>query len=179
MRKRLLLAAAALLLVAAGAAGAYVLQKRQAAADVRGSSTEEFVATDEILETLPPPPTTTAPPTETGPAQPPKPPLPGVVWPTYGYDNERHRVAPYPHRPPYRQLWMFRARQLLEFPPAIAYGRLYFTNNSGVMFAVNAKTGKRAWRKEIGRCVAASPAVVRNTVFQAFLNRPPCNSERP
>ena len=45
------------------------------------------------------------------------------------------------------------------------------------MFAVNAKTGKRAWKKPIGRCVAASPAVGEHTVFQSFMNRPPCNSK--
>ena len=59
----------------------------------------------------------------------------------------------------------------------IGYGRLYFTNNSGVMFAVNAKTGKRAWKKPIGRCVAATPAVGEHTVFQSFMNRPPCNNK--
>ena len=100
-----------------------------------------------------------------------------VVWPLNGYDAERNRVGPFDLRPPFRRVWTFRARQLLEFPPAIAYGRLYFTNNSGVMFAVNAKTGKRAWKLPIGRCVAASPAVADGTVYQSFLNRPPCNSE--
>ena len=71
-----------------------------------------------------------------------------------GYDAARHRVGPSALKPPFRRVWMFRARQLLEFPPAIGYGRLYFTNNSGVMFAVNAKTGKRAWK---GPSAAASP----------------------
>ncbi|HWG57118.1 MAG TPA: PQQ-binding-like beta-propeller repeat protein [Gaiellaceae bacterium] len=173
MRRKLIAAAAALVLVAAGIGGAYVYDKRQASKDVRGSSTEEFVVTDEPEETLPQEP---APPTTTRGK--PATPRQEIVWPTYGFDAERQRVAPFAHRPPYRRIWTFRARQLLEFPPAIAYGRLYFTNNSGVVFAVNAKTGKRAWKKDVGRCVAASPAVSRGTVFQAFLNRPPCNSER-
>ena len=94
-----------------------------------------------------------------------------------GYDAARHRVGPFALKPPFRRVWTFRARQLLEFPPVIGYGRLYFTNNSGVMFSINAKTGKRAWKKAIGRCVAASPAVGDHTVYQAFLNRPPCNSK--
>ena len=59
----------------------------------------------------------------------------------------------------------------------IGYGRLYFTNNSGVLFAVNAKTGKRAWRFVSHRCVAASPAVDDHTVYASFMNRPPCNSK--
>ena len=45
------------------------------------------------------------------------------------------------------------------------------------MFAINAKTGKRAWKFASGRCVAASPAVADHVVFQSFLNRPPCNSK--
>ena len=171
MRKKLLAAALAVVLVAAGIVGAYVIRKREASEDVRGSSTVEFVVTDEPEEEPPPPTTTTTSPEE--------PALPGIVWPTYGYDNERQRVAPSELAPPFRRIWTFGARNLLEFPPAIAYGRLFFTNNSGVMFAVNAKTGKRAWRFESGRCVAASPAVSGHTVFQAFLNRPPCNSTRP
>jgi outer membrane protein assembly factor BamB len=73
---------------------------------------------------------------------------------------------------------VFGARELLEFPPAIGWDRLYFTNNSGTMFAVNAKTGKRAWAKRIRRCAAASPALAKGTVYQVFLYRAPC-SRRP
>jgi outer membrane protein assembly factor BamB len=155
---------AALAAVALGAAGAYLLDVRATARDVRGSSTVEFVTTA-APEPLPPPP-----PQRRGE---------DVPWPTYGYGNDRTRVSPYAHRPPFRTRWVFRARDLLEFPPAIAYGRLYFTNNSGVMFAVNARTGKRAWKKRIGRCVASSPAVARHRVFQSFLNAPPCNRNAP
>ena len=159
--KKWIAALAALILLAGGIVVGYVVYKRDKAADVRGSSTEEFVATEE--EEPPPPP----PAEETL----------GVAWPLFGYGPERHRVGPSELKPPFRRVWTFRARQLLEFPPVIGYGRLYFTNNSGVMFAVNAKTGKRAWKKRVGRCVAATPAVGEHTVFQAFMNRPPCNSK--
>ena len=161
--KRWLLALAVVLLLGAGIAAGYVFYKRDQAADVRGSSTEEFVTTEE--EEPPPPP------------PPPQQETLEVVWPLNGYDAERQRVGPFRLRPPFRRTWTFRARQLLEFPPVIGYGRLYFTNNSGVMFAVNAKTGKRAWKQAIGRCVAASPALGDHTVYQSFLNRPPCNSK--
>ena len=79
--------------------------------------------------------------------------------------------------PPFRRVWMFRARQLLEFPPAIAYGRLYFANNSGVIFAVNAKTGKRAWSSRRAAAWPRRPPSPATPSSQAFLNRPPCNSE--
>ena len=163
--KWILLAVAGLLLLAAGGAAVYVWDKREAAEDVRGSSTVEFVETEEPEEE----PVVAPPPGKRGP---------GVVWATYGYDNERQRVAPFDHRPPFRRIWTFGARNLLEFPPSIGFGRLYFTNNSGVLFAVNAKTGKRAWRFKSGRCVAATPALANGTVFQSFMNKHPCNSKR-
>jgi outer membrane protein assembly factor BamB len=156
MKRWLITAVALLLLAAAGAGGAYLLHLRSESRDVRGSSTEEFVVTE-----VPPPATA--------------PEIPGVTWPNYGYSQERLRTVGYKHRPPYRIAWRFGARNLVEFPPAIAYGRLYFTNNTGVVFAVNAKTGKRAWKHASGRCAAASPAVSEHVVFFVFLNRLPCN----
>ena len=156
----MLIGVAAVVLAAAGAAAGYVLFVREQSADERGSPTVEFVTTGEAE-----------------PEPPAKPPLPGVAWPTFHFDAERHGAVDFPHRPPYRRAWMFRAGDLVEFPPVVAYNRLYFTNNSGVLFAINARTGKRAWRFRSGRCVASSPAVADHTVFQTFLNRPPCNRE--
>ena len=156
--KRWLAVAVVVSLVAAGLTVAYVVQKQRSARDVRGSSTEEFVTSE---------------------APPPKPPprKASVLWPTFGYSPERRREAPFDLTPPFKRVWTFKARSLLEFPPAIAHGRLFFSNNAGVMFAVSAKTGKRAWKRPVGRCVASSPAVTRDSVYQAFLNRPPCNRD--
>jgi outer membrane protein assembly factor BamB len=162
-----LIAAAALALAAGGAVAAYVLYVTKQAEDVRGSSTEEFVTVEP----------TVAQETETAPA------VAGVVkadvpWPTYGYDAARVRNPPFDHRPPFRGIWRFRARNLVEFPPVIGRGRLYFANNSGVVFAINARTGKRAWRYRSGRCQAASPALSGQIVYMTFLNRPPCNRKK-
>ena len=159
--KRVLVGVAVVVLLLGGAAAGYVLHKKRQARDIRGSSTVEFVTTE-------------AAPVQRVPKR-----GSGIVWPTWGFDAERHR-APLGIRlrPPFRHLWTFRARQLVEFPPALAYGRLFFTNNSGVLYAISARTGKRAWRREVGRCVAASPAVAHRLVYQAFLNRPPCNSKK-
>lgn len=166
-RRRLLILGAAALVLAIGGAVGYVLAKRAGAEDVAGSSTEEFVTTDTPAPKPPPKPP---------PAPTPSPLDEGIAWPTWGYTNERVRVSPYAHRPPYRVLWRFPGRQLIEFPPAVAFGRLYFSNNPGVTFAVRAKDGKLAWRRNEERCTASSPAVAGRTVFQAYLNRPPCNS---
>ena len=161
-RRRTLLAAAAVLLVVlvglGGFAGGYVVAKKRESADVRGNATQEFVTTQ-------------------APAPKP-PPVPGVAWPMWGFDTVHNRVSPYDHKPPYRVAWMFRAQTLLEFPPAVAYGNVYVTNNPGVTFAVNATTGKQVWKHRAGRCAASSPAVGGKVVYQAFLNTPPCNSSR-
>jgi outer membrane protein assembly factor BamB len=148
--------AGGLILLAVGGVGGYVLAKRAESADVAGSPTVEFIPTQ-------------AP-------KPKPPPLPGVAWPTWGFDGVRNRVSPYEHAPPFRTTWTFRARQLLEFPPAIAYGNLYVTNNSGTTFAVATKDGKVVWQRASGRCAASSPAVGGKVVYQSFLNRPPCNA---
>ena len=158
-RRRALLAVLALLLLAAGLVGAYVITKMRASRDVRGSSTVEFVTT-------------------AGPDEPVvRPQNDTVAWPMYGYDQRRARVGPGRFRPPFQRQWVFGARNLIEFPPAVAYNRLFFTNNSGVMFGVGAKNGGRAWRWRSGRCTASSPAVSGRLVIQVFLARLPCNRE--
>jgi outer membrane protein assembly factor BamB len=155
VRKWLLIGTGLAVLLAVGLAGAYVLVKRHQAADVHGSRTVEFVTTAEPVVR--------------------KPKEPGVLWEAYGFDEERARVSPYAHKPPYRELWKFRAQALVEFPPVIAFGRLYFAANDGDVFAINAKTGKRAWRRATGRCQASSPAVAGRLVFVTLMNQQPCN----
>ena len=155
MRNALALSAFALLLLALSVI-AYVLLKRHAARDIRGSSTVEFIPTGPI------------------PAVPRE--LRSVQWPMYGFDPQRTRSVGSDVRPPFKQLWVAGGDTLLEFPPAIAYGRLFLANNGGLLFAVGAANGRRAWVFRSHRCVAATPAVDRGTVFEAFLNRPPCNA---
>jgi outer membrane protein assembly factor BamB len=158
--KRAAIGAAVVLMVALGLAGGWLLHRHLQSRDIRGSATQEFVPT-----AIP------------KPAPAPKP--LGVAWPMWGVDPERLRFANgISLAPPYRRVWTFRARNLIEFPPAVAYGRLFFANNAGVVFAVNAATGKRVWVYVSHRCQAMSPAVDRNVVYVTFLNRPPCNATR-
>jgi outer membrane protein assembly factor BamB len=155
MRRALLAAGVATVLLLAGAGVAYYVHVKQQARDVKGSSTVEFVPTETVAT---------------------KPKEPGVAWPTFGHDAERLRFANgISLAPPFRRAWTFHARTLVEFPPAVAYGRLFFSNNAGVMFGVGAANGRKAWSYVSHRCVAASPAVDRHVVYEAFLNAPPCN----
>jgi outer membrane protein assembly factor BamB len=156
--KKALIALVLLALLAAGAGAAYYFYKRHQERDIRGSSSVEFVTTD-----APDKPVHLA---------------KGIDWPMYGYDEQRTRVAPSKLRPPFRRVWWFGARSLLEFPPAIGYGRLYFTNNKGTTFAIGAHNGGRAWRRFSERCTAAGPALSGRLVFQVFLNKRPCNSTK-
>jgi len=159
MRRRIAIGMGLVISALAGLAAVYVLHLRDEGKDVRGSSTVEFVTTQRA---------------------PPKPKEPGIAWPMWGHDAERLRVASgISLAPPFRRVWTFRARSLVEFPPAVAYGRLYFANNEGLLYAISAKTGKRAWSWDSHRCQAMSPAVDRHTIYATFLNRPPCNSTKP
>jgi outer membrane protein assembly factor BamB len=151
-----LIAAGAVLLLLLGVVAGYVLYVRHEGRNIRGSSTAEFV------------------PTQTTPT---KTKEPGVVWPMYGHDPQRLHVATgVTLAPPFTRAWTFRARKLVEFPPAVAYGRLYFANNAGLFFAVSAVTGKLAWHWVSHRCQAMSPAVADHVVYATFLNHPPCNA---
>jgi len=136
----------------AGIAAAVAVREREGA-DVHGSSSVGFVTTD---------------------APPPRPPSFGIDWAMNGYDPARDRVAPADRvRPPFRQAWVAGGDSLLEFPPAIAYGRLFYGDGGGRVIALSARTGQRAWVFDSHRGLAASPAVGpyrHGTVYEVFLN---------
>ena len=89
-----------------------------------------------------------------------------VSWPLYGYDRARSRYLPARGvRPPFRKIWRYTDRPLLEFPPVLARGRLYFVNNSGYAIALDADTGRRLWRRRIGRLNASSPVYHKNRLY--------------
>ena len=157
MKKRLGYAGAGILiLLVALAAAAYLYRKHQGR-DIRGSSTVEFVDTEPKAVKEPQ----------------------DVTWPLYGYDPARLR-SPFGFklRPPFRAhpVWTFHGHALLEFPPVIAYGRIYIVNNKGEVFALSESRGKVRWSYPSHRCSAASPAVGNHLVFVALLNKPPCNA---
>ena len=125
--------------MAVAAIAGYGLAVRQAGEDVRGSASVEFVTTDVPEPAVPTPPPSTAPKAEPNRRT-------TVSWPTYGYDVRRLRFAPgIDLRPPFRRIWTFRGRALLEFPPAVAYGRLYLPTFDGRFYALDARTGKEVW----------------------------------
>src|SRR5439155_6068402 len=137
----------------------YALYRWHEGRNVRGSSSVEFVTTETT-------------PRQTFGAK--------VIWPMFGYDPARRRAPDGMRlRPPFRTRWFVNAGELVEFPPVIAYGRLYFANRHGVVFSVDTDAPRKRWRFKERRCSAASPAVAGRLVYLAFLNRPPCNTPRP
>ena len=89
-----------------------------------------------------------------------------VNWPIFGYDRARTRYLPVKGvKPPYKKIWRFTDRPLLEFPPIYVAGKLYFVNNSGFAYSLDADTGKELWKRRIGRLNASSPAFHRNRLY--------------
>jgi outer membrane protein assembly factor BamB len=157
--KRVLIALGILCFLALGAAaGVYVWEKRQSR-DVRGSPTQEF-------ETTEAPGATTRP----------EPEILKEPWPQYGFDLQRTRYAPeFKLRPPFQTDWVVLGRKLIEFPPVVAYGRLYAATSDGRFLAVDIESGKMDWEKRFGRCTAASPAVTDEVVYQPIMYGLPCS----
>ena len=159
MRRKVGIGLLALLVLAAAGAGAAWWWNERQTQDVRGSADREFETTEE--------PGTTRPEEE----------VDEEPWPLYGLDVARTRNAgDFDHRPPYRRAWAVAAGSLIEFPPVIAYERLYFGTIRGNFLAVEAETGDVVWRKRFGRFMAASPAVADGIVYQPLMNAP--NEER-
>jgi outer membrane protein assembly factor BamB len=93
-------------------------------------------------------------------------------WPIYGYTPTRTRYLDAGGlHPPFKKLWTFhKGHGLIEFQPVLANGVLYYVNNGGEAFAVNAKTGKLRWRRKVGSLNASSPAWNKNRLYIVALS---------
>jgi outer membrane protein assembly factor BamB len=96
----------------------------------------------------------------------PKPKPETFKWPIYGFTPERDRFLDADIRPPFRKQWKFsKGHGLIEFQPVLANRVLYYVNNSGTAFAVDAKTGKQKWRRSVASLNASSPAWNKGRIF--------------
>ena len=127
---------------------------------------------------LPPEPLPPAPPPPPAVAPEPPPEPPALRWPTWGLGAARTRVVPdeFSLRPPFRKVWTVRGRSLMEFPPAIASGRLFVGTNKGRFMAIEAESGEIAWELDFGLCIAASPALDEERVYVALMDPWPCRN---
>jgi outer membrane protein assembly factor BamB len=127
----------------------------------RGSSTQEFNVTQ----------------TQKAPETPrPRRVVLRLPWPTYGLKVQRTHAAPdFKLRPPFRTRWIFNAGATLEFPPSVAYGRLYLAQqNKGRFYAIHHRTGKIVWARRLGHCSAASPTIAYRVVYTTWMQPVPC-----
>ena len=88
-----------------------------------------------------------------------------VSWPMYGLDRARSRNLPINVRGPFKTIWDYEDKTLLEFPPVYAKGRLYLIDNDARVKAFDADTGKILWRRDVGKLNASSPAWSNDRLF--------------
>src|SRR5439155_20487501 len=144
-------------LLAVSGLTAFVLLRKHEFRNIHGSSSVEFVTT------------------QAKPARPAE----GVAWPRYGFDLAGTRNAGYRLRPPFRRVWAFNNNAtLLEFPPAVAYGKLFLPTWDGRFLALDARTGHLLWRHRSGGCGWGTPVVWRLLVINTFIGHE-CGSPIP
>ena len=98
--------------------------------------------------------------------KPPKPVVKTTNWPMFGYNRARTRWLPANRvKPPFKRIWKYGDRPLLEFPPIFVGGKLYFVNNNGFVRSLDADTGKILWERRIARLNASSPAYAKGRLF--------------
>jgi outer membrane protein assembly factor BamB len=103
-----------------------------------------------------------------------------LPWPTYGTDNARERAVTAPGvRPPFRRLWTFHGRALLEFPPVVGYGSVFEEAFDGRLYAIDPATGRIRWRYDAHRCGWSSPALADHLLFATFIGNRECKATLP
>lgn len=93
-----------------------------------------------------------------------------VDWPTFRYDRQRTGYLPVNGiRPPFKRLWKYGDKPLLEFPPAIVDGTMYFVDNDGFAHALDTQTGRTRWTRKIATLNATTPTYSRGRLYIANL----------
>jgi len=101
------------------------------------------------------------------PQKPPPPKEPRTVnWPVFGQNPARTKyLSVRGIKPPFDKLWRFTEKPLQEFPPIYVGGKLYFVNNNGYAFALDADSGRVLWERRIGSLNASSPAYSKHRLY--------------
>src|SRR6185312_2132371 len=104
-------------------------------------------------------------------APPPRPKVDDTVdWPVYHYDSAHTGYLPAKVGPPFKERWLFSGKVLMEFPPIVVDGSVYFMRNNGGTYRLDADTGKVKWKNQIGKLSATSPAYWRGRLFVTSLS---------
>ncbi|MGZ4333255.1 MAG: outer membrane protein assembly factor BamB family protein [Gaiellaceae bacterium] len=102
-----------------------------------------------------------------------------LPWPTYGANGARLRAAAAPGlRPPFRRLWTFHGRALLEFPPVVGYGSVFEEAFNGRLSSIDPANGRTHWSYIAHRCGWSSPALAEHLLFATFIGNYECKATR-
>ncbi|MDQ2623353.1 MAG: PQQ-binding-like beta-propeller repeat protein [Actinomycetota bacterium] len=89
-----------------------------------------------------------------------------IDWPTFRFDRQRTGYVPVKGiKPPFKRVWKYGDQPLLEFPPIVVKGVLYFVDNDGHAYALDADTGRKIWHRRIARLNAATPTYADGRLY--------------
>lgn len=161
MRKKHWLFALALLLCAGlGGLAAYVLRE-PADGHLVPEVTDVTVIRPPVVPPAPSPPAVppTTQPADPNDAEASKPPEESC-WPQFGRTPAHDLSSPVHLGVPTKHDWVKRMGDYMEYPPVYCDGVLYVNVvKDSRTFAVEAKTGKTLWQREIGGALPSSPAI--------------------
>ncbi len=101
-------------------------------------------------------------------------------WPMFGFDRARTRwLRAEDVKPPFKEIWKYGGKPLIEFPPIFVKsrelcvkrtklgcdGRLFFVDNNGFAYSLDADTGRIIWQRRIAALNASSPAYSKGRLF--------------
>jgi outer membrane protein assembly factor BamB len=163
-RRRIVIFTGVALLALAGAAAVFALTRPGDVYDPEVAFRPEPTSTP-VEPPQPPPPARKR--------KKPRDPLAGFQWAQYGYSKDRRRYLPTRGgvRPPFKQRWAWDGHVLLEFPPIIVGDRLFTTTNDGRVVALDRRTGKVVWKRDMGYLAASSPAYGDKKIYVTILER--------
>jgi len=82
-------------------------------------------------------------------------------------------------RPPFRRLWTFHGRHLLEFPPVVGYGSVFEEAFDGRLYSIDPASGRIRWRFSSHGCGWSSPALADHLLFATFIGNQECKATLP
>lgn len=89
-----------------------------------------------------------------------------VNWSTFRLNPQRTGYLPVNGiRPPFKRIWKYGDQPLLEFPPVVVNGVLYFVDNDGHARALNADTGREIWHRRIAALNASTPTYSKGRLY--------------
>jgi len=89
-----------------------------------------------------------------------------VPWTTFRLNRQRTGYLPVKGiHPPFQRIWKYGDKPLLEFPPVVVGGRLYFVDNDGNAYALRSDNGRKVWHNKIASLNASTPTFAGGRLY--------------